>query len=200
MRLTIRNATAIDDCMTELKIDDKGWLQAVDVDVVQSPNCDARPDHTQIKLIVIHGISLPPSEFGGGYIQQYFCNQLDSNANDYFSSICDMQVSAHCLIERTGNITQFVSFLDRAWHAGVSSWKGEEACNNYSIGIELEGTDELSYTDPQYEQLNALLGSLISHYPAIKNDAICGHSDIARGRKTDPGPAFDWARIISTDR
>jgi AmpD protein len=143
---------------------------------------------------------LPPSEFGGGYIQQYFCNQLDANANDYFSSICDMQVSAHCLIERTGNITQFVSFLKRAWHAGISSWKGEQACNDFSIGIELEGTDVLSYTDPQYEQLNALLGSLISHYPAINNDAICGHNDIAPGRKTDPGPAFDWARIISTDR
>jgi len=198
VRLTINVAAAIDDCMTEMIIDDKGWLQAVDV--VQSPNCDARPDNTEIKLIVIHGISLPPSEFGGGYIQQYFCNQLDANANDYFSSICDMQVSAHCLIERTGNITQFVSFLNRAWHAGVSSWRGEQACNDYSIGIELEGTDELSYTDPQYEQLNALLGSLISRYPAINNDAICGHSDISPGRKTDPGPAFDWARIISIDR
>ncbi len=198
MRLIIGIVTAIDDCMTELKIDDIGWLQAVDV--VQSPNCDARPENTEIKLIVIHGISLPPSEFGGGYIQQYFCNQLDSNANDYFSTICDMQVSAHCLIERTGNITQFVSFLNRAWHAGISSWKGEQACNDFSIGIELEGTDELSYTDPQYEQLNALLGSLISHYPTIKNDAICGHSDIAPDRKTDPGPAFDWTRIISTDR
>ena len=198
MRLIFGIVTAIDDCMTELKIDDIGWLQAVNV--VQSPNCDARPDNTEIKLIVIHGISLPPSEFGGGYIQQYFCNQLDSNANDYFSTICDMQVSAHCLIERAGNITQFVSFLNRAWHAGISSWKGEQACNDFSIGIELEGTDELSYTDPQYEQLNALLGSLISHYPTIKNDAICGHSDIAQGRKTDPGPAFDWTRIISTDR
>jgi len=198
VRLIIGIVTAIDDCMTELKIDDIGWLQAVDV--VQSPNCDARPDNTEIKLIVIHGISLPPSEFGGGYIQQYFCNQLDSNANDYFSTICDMQVSAHCLIERAGNITQFVSFLNRAWHAGTSSWKGEQACNDFSIGIELEGTDELSYTDPQYEQLNALLGSLISHYPTIKNDAICGHNDIAPGRKTDPGPAFDWTRIISTDR
>lgn len=198
MRLTINVAAAIDDCMTEMIIDDKGWLQAVDV--VQSPNCDARPDNTEIKLIVIHGISLPPSEFGGGYIQQYFCNQLDSNANDYFSTICDMQVSTHCLIERAGNITQFVSFLKRAWHAGISSWKGEQACNDFSIGIELEGTDVLSYTEPQYEQLNALLGSLISHYPAINNDAICGHNDIAPGRKTDPGPAFDWARIISTDR
>lgn len=198
MRLTIDVAAAIDDCMTEMIIDDKGWLQAVDV--VQSPNCDARPDNTEIKLIVIHGISLPPSEFGGGYIQQYFCNQLDSNANDYFSTICDMQVSAHCLIERAGNITQFVSFLNRAWHAGISSWKGEQACNDFSIGIELEGTDVLSYTDPQYEQLNALLGSLISHYPTINNDAICGHSDIAPGRKTDPGSAFDWARIKSTDR
>ena len=193
MRLVIKNATAIDDCMTELKIDDKGWLQAVDL--VQSPNCDARPDKAPIKLIVIHAISLPPSEFGGGYIQQFFCNQLDAKAHDYFPAICDMQVSAHCLIERAGTITQFVSFLDRAWHAGVSSWKGEQACNDFSIGIELEGTDELSYTDAQYHQLNALLGCLRAHYPAIKNDPICGHSEIAPGRKTDPGPSFDWARI-----
>ena len=106
-----------------------------------------------------------------------------------------MQVSAHCLIERAGTITQFVSFLDRAWHAGASSWKGEQACNDFSIGIELEGTDELSYTDAQYHQLNALFGCMRARYPAIKNDAICGHSEIAPGRKTDPGPSFDWARI-----
>ncbi len=106
-----------------------------------------------------------------------------------------MRVSAHCLIERDGNITQFVSFLNRAWHAGESSWRGEQACNDYSIGIELEGTDELNYTDQQYRQLNQLVSSLMSHYPEIKSDAICGHSEIAPGRKTDPGPAFDWARI-----
>jgi AmpD protein len=179
--------------MTELTIDDTGWLQTVEV--IQSPNYDARPDNTKIKLIVIHGISLPPAEFGGGYIQQFFCNRLDANAHDYFASICDLQVSAHCLIERDGNIIQFVSFLDRAWHAGVSSWRGEPVCNNYSIGIELEGSDDQAYTDSQYERLNALATTLIAHYAEIDGDAICGHSDIAPGRKTDPGPAFDWTRL-----
>lgn len=179
--------------MTELIIDDTGWLQAVEV--IQSPNFDARPDKSKIKLVVIHGISLPPAEFGGGYIEQFFCNKLDPNGHEYFSSICDMQVSAHCLIERGGKIIQFVSFLDRAWHAGESTWRGEPACNNYSIGIELEGTDNLAYSERQYDQLNALLNSLISHYPEIGTDAICGHSDIAPGRKTDPGPAFDWTRL-----
>jgi AmpD protein len=179
--------------MTELTIDDTGWLRTVAV--IRSPNYDARPDNTNIKLVVIHGISLPPAEFGGGYIQQFFCNQLDANAHEYFPTICEMQVSAHCLIERDGKITQFVSFLDRAWHAGVSSWRGEQACNDYSIGIELEGTDHLIYTDPQYERLNALVAALKSHYPDIESGAVCGHSDIAPGRKTDPGPAFDWARM-----
>jgi len=179
--------------MTKMKIDETGWLQTVAV--IQSPNCDARPDNTKIKLIVIHGISLPPAEFGGGYIQQLFCNQLDANAHDYFATICDMRVSAHCLIERDGKITQFVSFLNRAWHAGESSWRGEQACNDYSIGIELEGTDDLNYTDQQYRQLNELVSSLMSHYPEIKSDAVSGHSEISPGRKTDPGPAFDWARM-----
>jgi AmpD protein len=180
--------------MADLTIDDKGWLQTVEV--IQSPNYDARPDNTKIKLIVIHGISLPPAEFGGGYIQQFFCNQLDANAHDYFADICDMQVSAHCLIERDGNIVQFVSFLDRAWHAGVSSWRGEPGCNNYSIGIELEGTDDLAYTDLQYERLTALVAALRAHFSTIEKDAICAHSDIAPGRKTDPGPAFDWSRLV----
>ncbi len=179
--------------MTKLKIDDTGWLQTVEV--IQSPNCDARPDNSEIKLIVIHGISLPPAQFGGGHIQRFFCNRLDANAHDYFADICDMRVSAHCLIERDGKITQFVSFLDRAWHAGDSTWRGEKACNDFSIGIELEGTDDLAYSDQQYRQLNALIGALISHYPEIENEAVCGHNDIAPGRKTDPGPAFDWARL-----
>jgi len=179
--------------MTQLTINDAGWLQTAEV--IRSPNCDARPDNSKIKLIVIHGISLPPAEFGGGYIQQFFCNQLDAKAHDYFSTICQMQVSAHCLIERDGNITQFVSFLNRAWHAGVSSWRGEQCCNDYSIGIELEGSDDLAYDNRQYDQLNALVTSLISRYPGIDSDAVCGHSEIAPGRKTDPGPAFDWQRM-----
>lgn len=179
--------------MTVLTIDKSGWLQAVDI--VHSPNFDARPENTKISLVVIHGISLPPGKFGGGYIQQFFCNQLDVGAHDCFQQIADMGVSAHCLIERNGNVVQFVSFLHRAWHAGVSSWQGVEACNDFSIGIELEGTDELAYADAQYERLGELIESLKYRFPDITNDRICGHSDVAPGRKTDPGPAFDWQRL-----
>ena len=176
--------------MTLLSIDTAGWLQAVET--VKSPNYDSRPKNSQIKLIVVHGISLPPGEFGGGYIQQFFCNQLDHAEHEYFEEIKDLRVSAHCLIERGGHIIQFVSFLDRAWHAGASNWQGETACNDFSIGIELEGTDDLAYTGVQYAQLNALIKCLRDHFPDIESEAICGHSDIAPGRKTDPGPGFDW--------
>jgi AmpD protein len=179
--------------MTILTIDKTGWLQTVEV--IESPNYDARPDKNDIKLIVIHGISLPPAEFGGGYIQDLFCNRLDSDKDEYFASICDLKVSSHCLIERDGNLIQFVSFLDRAWHAGVSSWQGQAACNNYSIGIELEGTDDLNYTDGQYHQLDQLIRCIRHEYLTIEADAVCGHSDIAPGRKTDPGTAFDWTRL-----
>jgi len=181
--------------MTKLTIDTTGWLQTVTV--IESPNYDARPDKSNIKLIVIHGISLPPAEFGGGYIADLFCNRLDPNLHGYFPSICDLKVSSHCLIERDGNLIQFVSFLDRAWHAGVSSWQGEPACNNYSIGIELEGTDDSSYTDSQYNQLERLIRCIRRQYRAIEMEALCGHSDIAPGRKTDPGTAFDWPRLQS---
>ncbi len=179
--------------MSELAIDDTGWLRSVEV--IHSPNYDARPGNATIKLIVIHGISLPPAEFGGGYIQQLFCNALEADAHEYFPTICGKRVSAHCLVERDGNIIQFVSFLDRAWHAGESTWRGERACNDYSIGIELEGTDDLSYTERQYCQLGRLVASLKSQYGNIDSNAICGHSDIAPGRKTDPGPAFDWQHL-----
>lgn len=179
--------------MTALTIDAAGWLQTVDV--VRSPNFDARPENTKIRLVVVHGISLPPGEFGGGYIQQFFCNQLDEKNHDYFAEICDMRVSAHCLIERNGNIIQFVSFLERAWHAGVSNWCGEQACNNFSIGIELEGTDHLDYEEAQYQRLAELIQSLKFQFPDISSDGVCGHSDIAPGRKTDPGPSFDWLRL-----
>lgn len=190
----ITNAIEIEnDSMTALTIDAAGWLQTVDV--VRSPNFDARPENTRIRLVVVHGISLPPGEFGGGYIQQFFCNQLDEKNHEYFSGIADMRVSAHCLIERNGHIVQFVSFLDRAWHAGVSSWNGEKACNNFSIGIELEGTDELAYSDAQYQSLGKLVQSLKRHFPDIATGGVCGHSDIAAGRKTDPGSSFDWQRL-----
>ncbi|MFV2032646.1 MAG: 1,6-anhydro-N-acetylmuramyl-L-alanine amidase AmpD [Gammaproteobacteria bacterium] len=179
--------------MSELTIDDTGWLRSVEA--IRSPNYDARPGNAKIKLIVVHGISLPPAEFGGGYIQKFFCNALDAEAYEYFSTICDLRVSAHCLIERDGNIIQFVSFLDRAWHAGESFWRGEQACNDFSIGIELEGTDDQNYTEAQYRQLSKLVTSLRSRYADIDSDAICGHSDIAPGRKTDPGSAFDWTHL-----
>ena len=179
--------------MNILTIDDSGWI--ISVDAIRSPNFDFRPEGSNIKLIVIHGISLPPAEFGGGYIQQFFCNSLDVEAHAYFSTICDIRVSAHCLIERNGRIIQFVSFLDRAWHAGESNWNGEQGCNDFSIGIELEGTDEQSYTEAQYRQLGEMVSSLKMQYPTIDSDAICGHSDIAPGRKTDPGPAFDWQHL-----
>ena len=179
--------------MTQFLIDDAGWVQSAEV--IRSPNFDARPDNARIKLIVVHGISLPPGEYGGGYIQEFFCNNLDPAAHSYFESICEMTVSAHCLIERDGSLLQFVSFLDRAWHAGESEWRGESACNNYSVGIELEGSDDQAYTRAQYQSLADLVAALQAKYPDIDADAIAGHSDIAPDRKTDPGPAFEWARL-----
>ena len=176
--------------MTNLSIDEKGWLQSVEL--IRSPNFDARPDEATIKLIVVHGISLPPREYGGGYIQQFFCNKLDAGQHPYFASIHQMRVSAHVLIEREGKLIQFVSFNDRAWHAGQSEWCGESACNDFSVGIELEGCDEEAYTESQYQNLGRLISALRWRYPGIAKDAIAGHSDIAPGRKTDPGKAFDW--------
>ncbi len=179
--------------MTSLFIDDAGWLQSVEV--IKSPNFDSRPENAGIKLVVVHGISLPPGEYGGGHIQNFFCNQLDADAHEYFESICSMTVSAHCLIERDGNIVQFVSFLDRAWHAGESQWRGEQACNDFSVGIELEGCDDEAYTESQYTSLANLIAGLQARFPQIASDAITGHSDIAPGRKTDPGPTFDWDKL-----
>tara|TARA_R110002074_G_scaffold225699_1_gene397322 strand:- start:932 stop:1489 length:558 start_codon:yes stop_codon:yes gene_type:complete len=179
--------------MTKHIIDDAGWLESVEV--IESPNCDARPENTSIKLIVVHGISLPPGEYGGGNIQKLFCNKLDPASHDYFAGICDLRVSAHCLIERNGNIIQFVSFLRRAWHAGVSCWQEEQACNDFSIGIELEGVDDQAYENAQYRSLSGLIDSLRSTYTDIQPDSICAHSEIAPGRKTDPGDAFDWDKL-----
>ena len=179
--------------MTKPIIDDTGWLQSAET--IVSPNYDARPENAPLKLIVVHGISLPPREYGGGYIQQFFCNRLSPDAHPYFGDICAMRVSAHCLVERDGNVVQFVSFLDRAWHAGQSSWRGEENCNDFSIGVELEGCDDEAYEPAQYRSLADLVKALRERYPTIAGDAIAGHSDIAPGRKTDPGPAFDWGRL-----
>ncbi len=160
-----------------------------------SPNCDARPSGTEIDLLVIHNISLPPGCFGGNAIDCFFSNTLDSDADPYFAEISEMRVSAHLLIRRDAEIVQYVPFNQRAWHAGVSCFQGREMCNDYSIGIELEGTDERPYEEVQYQILGSLIKQLTKTYPAISEDRIVGHADIAPGRKTDPGPVFDWSKI-----
>jgi AmpD protein len=172
-----------------------GWLPGVER--CPSPNCNARPDPVDISLLVIHNISLPPGEFGGACIREFFCNQLDCSRHPYFEQLRDMQVSAHLLIERDGNVVQFVPFELRAWHAGESCFDGCTNCNDFSIGIELEGTDDDAYTEAQYTSLARVSHTIMQHYPAITAQRITGHSDIAPGRKTDPGPAFDWAHYRS---
>jgi N-acetyl-anhydromuramoyl-L-alanine amidase len=169
-----------------------GWLTAARR--CPSPNFNERPVDAEVSLLVIHNISLPPGQFGTGCIEQFFCNQLDSGAHPYFATVADMQVSSHLLIERTGEIIQFVPFDARAWHAGASCFEGVDNCNDFSIGIELEGTDDQPYTDAQYSRLAEVTDLLLSQYPALTPARIVGHADIAPGRKTDPGPAFDWPR------
>jgi AmpD protein len=163
----------------------------------QAPSCnfDARPKDEAPSLIVLHGISLPPGKFGGGEIEALFTNCLDWDAHPYFAEIRGLEVSAHLLIRRDGEVVQFVPFHSRAWHAGESAFRGRARCNDYSIGIELEGDDELPYDDRQYEALAPVLNALLNTYPAITARELAAHSDIAPGRKTDPGPAFDWLRL-----
>lgn len=158
-----------------------------------SPNYGPRPDGASVSLLVVHNISLPPGQFGGTEIEDFFCNRLDHTAHPYFETIAGMQVSAHALIRRDGSMVQFVSLLDRAWHAGRSSFQGEEECNDFSIGIELEGADDVPYTEGQYRQLAATAHLIMAAWPAITPERLTGHCDIAPGRKTDPGPAFDWS-------
>ncbi|MDZ7803040.1 1,6-anhydro-N-acetylmuramyl-L-alanine amidase AmpD [Thiohalophilus sp.] len=162
-----------------------------------SPNYNARPDPGDISLLVIHGISLPPQQFGGDAIDRFFTNCLDPAQHPYFREICDLQVSAHLLIRRNGELVQYVPFGERAWHAGDSQFAGRTNCNDFSIGIELEGSDELPYEPVQYQQLQAVTRLVQQAYPAITRERIVGHCDIAPGRKTDPGPAFDWARLMA---
>lgn len=157
-----------------------------------SPNCDARPADANIELVVIHAISLPPDEFGGQGIIQLFTNCLDPDAHPYYATIHGLRVSAHFLVRRDGELLQFVSCSQRAWHAGVSSWRGRGACNDFSLGIELEGCDGIAFTNSQYATLNHLLEELHARYPIVD---VVGHSDVAPGRKTDPGPCFDWSRL-----
>ncbi len=159
-----------------------------------SPNFGTRPEGAPISLLVVHNISLPPGQFGGDAIERFFCNQLDATEHPYFETIADMKVSSHLLVRRDGSLVQFVSLLDRAWHAGRSCFRGEEECNDFSIGVELEGTDDIPYTAAQYQALVDLSRLIMLAWPEITPGRITGHSDIAPGRKTDPGPAFDWPR------
>jgi N-acetyl-anhydromuramoyl-L-alanine amidase len=172
-----------------LVITDDGLVKGVRY--LLSPNHDERPPDTQIELLVIHNISLPPGEFGGSAIIELFTNRLDPAAHPYYATIADRRVSAHFLIRRDGETIQFVPCGDRAWHAGASEWRGRGRCNDFSIGIELEGSDEMPFEDAQYEALAELILALRARYPVAD---LAGHSDIAPGRKTDPGPHFDWAR------
>ncbi|AJI96716.1 1,6-anhydro-N-acetylmuramyl-L-alanine amidase AmpD [Yersinia ruckeri] len=168
---------------------DNGWITGVKR--VISPHFDLRPESEAPSLLVIHNISLPPGQFGGPYIDQLFTGTLDANEHPYFADIVHLRVSAHCLIRRDGEIIQYVPFDKRAWHAGVSQFDGRERCNDFSIGIELEGTDVLPFTEAQYQSLAQVSALLFSHYP-MTLERVTGHSDIAPGRKTDPGAAFDW--------
>ena len=160
-----------------------------------SPNHNERPAGTPVDLVVVHGISLPPGEYGGPYIDQLFTNALDPTAHPYFARLAGLRVSAHLLLRRDGSLTQYVSFGRRAWHAGASSFRGRDDCNDYSVGIELEGSDEEPYPPVQYRALSRVLTALMGAYPAITPARVVGHSDVAPGRKTDPGPHFDWALL-----
>ena len=176
------------------RIDTAGWLSNATPACrrVASPNFDPRPAGMPVELLVIHNISLPPDQFGGPGVEQLFTNTLDPDAHPYYAEIQGMKVSAHFFIRRDGSLIQFVSCLDRAWHAGVSQWQGRERCNDFSIGIELEGSDACPFENAQYATLERLSAALHAAYPLR---AVVGHSDIAPGRKTDPGPCFDWSRL-----
>lgn len=173
--------------------EERSWLKQVRR--VESPNCDARPDGSKIELVVIHGISLPPGKFGGPYIDQLFTNRLDPEAHPYFEKIAHLRVSSHFLVDRRGAVTQYVPLPMRAWHAGQSEFHGREDCNDFSVGIELEGSDKKPYTQAQYATTAAIIAELRRHWPDIGPDKVVGHADIAPGRKTDPGPMFDWEQF-----
>jgi len=159
---------------------------------IASPNFDSRPAGVEADLIVVHGISLPPGEFGGPWIDRLFTNTLPADGHPYFREVCSMRVSSHLVVSRDGSVTQYVKFTERAWHAGNSAYQGREACNDFSVGVELEGTDALPYEAAQYAALAKVVCALCAAYPRLSPDRLAGHSDIAPGRKTDPGPAFDW--------
>lgn len=173
----------------------EGWLQGAEHQ--KSPHFSLREPNQEISLLVVHNISLPPGQFGNNYITDLFLGKLSADAHPYFQDIHQLKVSAHCLIKRDGHIIQYVSFNDKAWHAGVSSFEGRDKCNDFSIGIELEGTDTQAYTSAQYQQLVVVTQKLQATYPLIRHNHIVGHNDIAPGRKTDPGEAFDWQYFMS---
>ena len=175
-----------------IKIDPETYLIS-GASYIASPNCDDRPAG-DVDVLIIHCISLPPNEFGGPHIDQLFLNQLDGDEHPYFESIQDLRVSAHCLIRRDGSLIQYVPLNKRAWHAGQSSFCGRERCNDFSIGIELEGADDIPYEDAQYKTLQELTLEIQTVFPTIITENIVGHCDVAPGRKTDPGPAFEWNR------
>jgi len=179
---------------TTLSIDALSGL-LLGVRQVLSPHWDARPAGVVPSLIVVHGISLPPGQFGGPWIDQLFSGHLPRAAHPYFASVAALRVSAHAVIRRDGQITQYVAFGARAWHAGASSYQGRTACNDFSIGIELEGADEVAYAEAQYVALAALISALCGAYPSLSREHVVGHSDIAPGRKSDPGVAFEWPRL-----
>ena len=177
--------------MTLLKLDSQhAWFESIRKH--PSPHCDARPLGTEIELIVVHGISLPPGEFGGHFIEDLFTGTLDENIHPFFKEIAQLRVSAHLLIRRDGEVIQYVSLQQRAWHAGISSFQGRTQCNDFSIGIELEGCDDVPYTELQYQQLARIITTLQQTWSNLTQERIVGHSDIAPERKTDPGHAFDW--------
>lgn len=172
-----------------------GWLRGVRR--VPSPNCDARPPGVDVELLVVHGISLPPGKFGGGEIDRLFTNDLAGHPHAACREAATLRVSAHFLLDRRGTLTQYVPVHRRAWHSGVSSFRGRENCNDFSVGIELEGRDDLPYEPAQYRALGELIRLLVRHWPVLSPDRIVGHCDIALGRKTDPGSIFDWRHLFS---
>ena len=187
MRSALKDEPAI-TLRERLHINEEGLADGVRF--IRSPNCDERPADTAIELVVIHAISLPPGEFGGAGVIELFTNCLDQTAHPYYATIAGLEVSAHFLIRRDGELVQFVRCAKRAWHAGASTWRGRSRCNDFSIGVELEGADDCKFEDAQYEQLAALTRALRARYPIAE---VLGHADVAPGRKTDPGPHFDWA-------
>lgn len=173
----------------------EGWLNTAKQ--LPSPHFDLRPNEQDISLLIIHYISLPPEEFGSHYIDDFFLGKLDCNAHPYFAQLVNIRVSSHCFINRKGEITQYVNFNHRAWHAGISVFQGREKCNDFSIGIELEGSNEIPFTEQQYLSLIKLTKSIMQHYPHITADRIVGHCDVAPERKIDPGQYFNWQKYLS---